>query len=690
MPQRIALGWKAFVVVCSLSYLAADAVAQAPAATGTPLPTATAAPTPKPAATPTSAATPTPTAAATKPAAPIDDWAKQVLKEDPLAKKAQVSAADLRATLADPTARDFALERHFARAELTQIERQEILKEALQNNSAVVRRQAARELSALKLLDGAVAERLLALVEKGDVETQRSVVVALKNVELPWKMVSPAYWKAIIESLGSGDSAASAAALQQIERWGPDAVPSLIEIMSTGDAAARKAVAPALNRIIGGAPQTPDMTVAIPTPTKVPSTISKAMPVGPEPKKQVLELDEKKPDMVRVYYGTNRQVLRTAANPRYLFYGLPVLFGFVLYRVYRHVSVALRERRVGRFVKTALAVVVLGGVSAAIVLSWNHSLREMFGETTGVVYGGRQAPNAEVRYGYCDVSIPRTHSVGEVERPVLGFEDESEHVMLRKTSEMEEDAFFAKVRQEIESRDLDRRNCFVFVHGYNVSFEKAAMRTAQIHHDLKFAGVPMFYSWPSRGNVRSYFSDRNEIGSGSVHIKNFLLDTAERTGAQRIHVIAHSMGADFVGKAIVAMGDRGRIFDQIVLAAPDIDAQEFRLNIAPQMQKIANRTTLYCSRNDLALHASYAFNDGQRLGDSSRGIIVLEGFDTIDASDMETDLLGHSYYGDCKTMLGDVQLLIDKNLSPIDRKLSSQISEKLNYWTFAKAKADGG
>ncbi|SIT51767.1 conserved hypothetical protein [Paraburkholderia piptadeniae] len=33
----------------------------------------------------------------------------------------------------------------------------------------------------------------------------------------------------------------------------------------------------------------------------------------------------------------------------------------------------------------------------------------------------------------------------------------------------------------------------LFIHGYNVSFEDAAMRTAQMAYDLDFAGAPVFF-----------------------------------------------------------------------------------------------------------------------------------------------------------------------------------------------------
>lgn len=664
-----------------------------------PAPSATPSPTPRP---PKATPSPTPVAAATSPApkavgtaaakpTPIDDWAKQALKEDPLAAKSKITAADLQAALADPKTSDIVLERHFARAELEPAQRESILREALDHKSLAVRRQAARELGGLKLLDAAVADELLKLAASGDADTRRSVVVALRNVDLPWSKVGEAYWKAVLEALASNDAAVSAAALDQIERWGPDAVPSLLDAVKNGDAAQRKAAAPALSRVVGSAPKHADVTVAIPgTSGHIAPTMAKSAPKSEDRKHSERELDEAHPELVRVYYGTNREVLpKTEAFP-YLFYGLPVLVAYFVFRISRSVYRTSREPSVWRICKTTFSTLFFVALTVGAVVVWNAEWREREKTTEGVAYGGHRAPNGGVHYGYCDVSIPKTHKVGMVEKPVLGLEDEHEHVMLRRVEELKQEAFFDTLRKQLASRELDKRNCFVFVHGYNVSFEKAALRTAQIHYDLKFAGVPIFYSWPSRANVRSYFSDRNEIFYSYEHVMKFLLATAERTDAKRIHVIAHSMGADAVSRAILMMGDRGKIFDQIVLAAPDVDADVFREQIAPRMQKIANRTTLYCSRNDLALHASYAFNDSRRLGDSSRGIMVLDGLDTIDASDIDTDLLGHSYYGDCNMLLADVGLLLEKNLPPLDRKLSSQLSEKLSYWTFGKSPTSGG
>lgn len=629
-----------------------------------------------------------------------EDWAAEVLKADPLTKLPRPTVADLRKALADPKQADQVLPRHLIRAQLSIAEQTQFLREALRHASLEVRRQAAHELQRQGLLEAAVGAQLVEFAVRKESKDDFTAVIALQDIVLPWSQVSDAYWQEILRAIASDNFDAAGAASRQLRRWGADAVPRLLDAAQSTDKPLRNAAIRKLAEIVGTARATEAASgILVPTygaaantqpalpaggSAPPPAVVAKAMPTVRTETHQDRKLDEEHPKTVRVFYGTNREVLKTVPEPGYLIYGLPILLLFVTAMAFRGIRKRLARKTVGGALTSLLLFLATLGGGAWMVFVWNQEYQAAHTETIGVAYGAHREKDGGVHYGYCDVSIPPTHSVGEIERPLLGGEDETEHVMLRRNEELKEDAFFKQVRQVLAEREADERNCFIFVHGYNVTFEKAAMRTAQIHYDLNFRGVPMFYSWPSRANVRSYFSDRNEIFYSYEHIMRFLLATAERVDAKRVHVIAHSMGADAVSRAILAMGDRGKVFDQIILAAPDIDADVFRDQVRPRMQQLANRTTLYCSRNDWALHASYAFNDSVRLGDSSRGIFVADGMDTVDASDIDTDLLGHSYYGDCLKLLHDVQLVIEKNLPPPERRLTSRAMEKLKYWTFGE------
>jgi esterase/lipase superfamily enzyme len=120
-----------------------------------------------------------------------------------------------------------------------------------------------------------------------------------------------------------------------------------------------------------------------------------------------------------------------------------------------------------------------------------------------------------------------------------------------------------------------------------------------------------------------------------------------------------------------------------VLAAPDIDADEFRTNIAPAMQRTANHVTLYASSRDDALRVSQLLHRGPRAGDSGRGLVVLAGMDTIDVTAIDTSPWGHIYLGASDPVLQDLKHLFLYGFPPQERRwLSPAQREGLTYWIF--------
>ena len=234
-------------------------------------------------------------------------------------------------------------------------------------------------------------------------------------------------------------------------------------------------------------------------------------------------------------------------------------------------------------------------------------------------------------------------------------------------------------------RQARLKDAFVFVHGYNVSFEDAARRTAQLAHDLPFSGAPILYSWPSRARALSYKRDENSVEWSTPHLRLFLFDLAARTGAQVIHLIAHSMGNRAVTRALESIAAQTPIaarFHQVVLTAPDIDARVFR-QLVPRMAPAAERITLYASSQDKALLASRRFNGEARAGDAGRGLVVMPGLETIDATSVDTSLLGHSYFGENRTVLADLfQVLRGDSTADRASDLRPARSAMGDYWEF--------
>ncbi|MFO7906356.1 MAG: alpha/beta hydrolase [Pirellulaceae bacterium] len=142
----------------------------------------------------------------------------------------------------------------------------------------------------------------------------------------------------------------------------------------------------------------------------------------------------------------------------------------------------------------------------------------------------------------------------------------------------------------------------------NVTFEGAARRTAQIAHDVQFEGAPIFFSWPSQGGLLKYTVDANNVEWAVPHLRQFLVDVTRRSGATAVNLVAHSMGNRALTSALreleLQLGAESALFNQIILAAPDVDAEIFRRDLAPALVRSARHVTLYASSNDQALATS--------------------------------------------------------------------------------------
>jgi esterase/lipase superfamily enzyme len=261
--------------------------------------------------------------------------------------------------------------------------------------------------------------------------------------------------------------------------------------------------------------------------------------------------------------------------------------------------------------------------------------------------------------------------------------------MLQSVKMQDKETYFKQMAERIAKNG---KSTFLFVHGYNVSFADAARRAAQITFDLRFGGEPVFYSWPSQGATTKYTVDEANIEWAKHNMKNFLRDYLTKTKADDIYLVAHSMGNRGLTKALIdLMNEHPKLKDKItevILAAPDIDADVFRRDIAPKMvQKIAKPITLYVSSDDLALIASRKVHGNPRAGDAGKGVVIVPGVETIDASGVDTSFLSHSYFATTKTIIEDILDLIKSGKRAPDRETLERVSQaNVTYWKVKQGK----
>ncbi len=400
--------------------------------------------------------------------------------------------------------------------------------------------------------------------------------------------------------------------------------------------------------------------------------------------------DDEDLQTVTVFYGTDRREESAAEHSdgsAIEAWGLAGMGGAVALVSFLRSSRSRYRRGLRLLTCISLGVAVLGA-GAALLSAWFAADTQL---ATGIRYGNERG---ELQLGTCQVSIPWSHEVGQVERPTLlrleVREDVRKHVVLHETNQLDPSDFFTQLRKQVQA--APRPEVFVFVHGYNVTFAGAARRTAQIAHDVEFAGAPIFFSWPSQGGLLKYTVDETNVDWAVPHLKQFLLDVSRLSGATHVNLIAHSMGNRALTEALreiqLQLQSQATLFNQVILAAPDIDAEIFRRDLAPALVQTAQRVTLYASSRDQALVASKKVHGYPRAGDSGGELVVLDGIETVDVSQLDTSLLGHSYYGSSNPILLDMRQLIDRALPAAQREwLLPRAYGELTYWIFEERSA---
>lgn len=411
---------------------------------------------------------------------------------------------------------------------------------------------------------------------------------------------------------------------------------------------------------------------------------------SPDPRPRYTETEDGR-HLVDVFYATDRAPLfQLGPTPRSISVLLAAIITALL-AVLLFIA-ALHLRRFKSACLIVLAAVAICGLwlrTDRIPVPIPDQALLQFGDW----YGADRhevANEAILEVGLCQVSLPSDHRVGHLESPSifrLEFqEDVEKHVVIQSLKRLEDDEFYESLSEHV--RGSPRKEALLFIHGYNVGFSDAVKRTAQMAYDLRFPGAALCYTWPSQGGFAAYKTDEANVGWTVVHLDEFLETVVQRTGVQRLHLIAHSMGNRALTQALeriaLRQSEACQQFGQVILAAPDIDTGEFRQRYAPVVSQLAEHATLYTSSHDRALLLSASIHGYNRLGLSRQNLTSFPGIDTIDASPVDTSLIGHCYYGDNPELIRDLRSVLKDGLPAENRAWLQKIvrDPQLHFWTF--------
>lgn len=290
-------------------------------------------------------------------------------------------------------------------------------------------------------------------------------------------------------------------------------------------------------------------------------------------------------------------------------------------------------------------------------------------------FSGRRSTDQSVWHGRCIVNVPQGHALGSTGTDGLkGWWQRWRHgvddrLRVLSVEGLGEPDFWQAVRAAMIEHDGRKPEALLFLHGYRVSFEDAALRAAQLAYDLKIRDTA-FFSWPSAGAVAQFTVDEGSAKNATLPLAEFIsaLDASAHAAGKALHIIAHSMGNRVLLAALqwlVLNGRAPQAIDKIVCAAPDEDAGDFVAAMAA-LRAVGRRRTLYASSKDKPVWLSEVVHGYPRAG-RIPPVTLADGLDTVDASDLEATFLGHSDFATERPLLQDLFSLIKSSLEPQER-----------------------
>jgi len=295
-----------------------------------------------------------------------------------------------------------------------------------------------------------------------------------------------------------------------------------------------------------------------------------------------------------------------------------------------------------------------------------------------------EAVEEGARFSLQQIGVPPGHQPGKVERPAFGSENPQEHFVVMNRRGIDETEFYAELASHLSGRVGSNRDILLYVHGFNVSYDEARFRLAQIADDGRFGGVAVLYTWPATGSLLDYGAAKENATAARDALTNLIHRLGDVPDVGRVHILAHSMGAWLAMEAlrenaISGSPDLNGKLGDVMLAAPDIDLKVFRQQLA---RLDPTHVCVLVSSNDRALSISRSLaGDRPRLGGlnpsnpADRAALEDLGVKAYDLSKESTELIGHGTYADAPQAVRTIGSQITEQ-RPQDANVQAVLGER--------------
>ena len=131
------------------------------------------------------------------------------------------------------------------------------------------------------------------------------------------------------------------------------------------------------------------------------------------------------------------------------------------------------------------------------------TLRDRTGSSDAERYFGDR--RSDLKAGRCEVSSLDLTALGSLADSAPGFVRE-EFLRVERVTEMSQDAVLEAL---VDTVGKDQP--VLYVHGFNISFEKGCRRALLLRENADLDGQLLWFSWPSDGALTNYTRDESDL-----------------------------------------------------------------------------------------------------------------------------------------------------------------------------------
>jgi esterase/lipase superfamily enzyme len=228
--------------------------------------------------------------------------------------------------------------------------------------------------------------------------------------------------------------------------------------------------------------------------------------------------------------------------------------------------------------------------------------------------GFSSGKSERLHYRQVTVSVPPTHKVTEIEWPDAK-PNASRTFAIVRTKDLTASEF-VRLAQQVKPSSPVAPGVGMFIHGYNYTYQEALFRLVQLSADAGQSQTSVLFDWPSQGALTGYVADRDAV----AYARDDLVQVLQALGRGGVGttLLAHSMGGLLTMETLRQLKITGddkslQMIDQVVLAAPDVDIDLFRRDVAT-IGRLKKPIMVLAAKDDRALALSRRLSGATAAG----------------------------------------------------------------------------